>query len=144
MNLNYKLKTIAVILLIVLSGAIGFLVSWIRHPMVFSLQQPDKITMIQTFHYPALFVKQLTGDPDAGRKIFKEFCASCHAEQPVIDVHAPRIKDKKAWQMRKKLGMPLLLQITTQGIGAMPARGGCFECSDQQLQAAIEYLLLDT
>jgi cytochrome c5 len=59
----------------------------------------------------------------------------------VIDVNAPRLGDKKAWLMRQKLGLTNLLKITVNGKGAMPARGGCFECSDKQLLMAIQYIL---
>jgi len=37
--------------------------------------------------------------------------------------------------------MDTLLKMTIQGVGAMPARGGCFECSDGQLKEAIIYML---
>jgi len=30
-----------------------------------------------------------------------------------------------------------MLQRTDEGIGFMPARGGCFECTDQQLLLAV-------
>ena len=79
--------------------------------------------------------------PDAGRKIFKEFCATCHAEQPLIDIRAPRIGDKAIWSALSKQGFATLLKVTIEGRGAMPARGGCFECSDAQLTETIQYIL---
>lgn len=133
MNLRHK---IAMVLLFMLSGILGFTLSWYQHK-----NRVPPIQTIQTFHYPALFVKQLAGDPDAGRKIFNEFCSACHAKEPAIDIHAPRIGDKQAWDARRKLGMTILLQLTIKGVGAMPARGGCFECSDKDLEQAINYLL---
>ena len=39
------------------------------------------------------------------------------------------------------LGMPVLLKLTIDGKGAMPARGGCFECSDEQLMDVIKYIV---
>ena len=133
------IKKILIIAILLLSGLLGFFLSLYLH------QSPQKkstdIQLIETFHYPALFVKQLSGDPNAGRKIFKEFCSACHSKQPSIDIHAPRIGDKKAWDIRRKMGMDLLLKMTINGVGAMPARGGCFECSDQQLRETIRYIL---
>jgi cytochrome c5 len=96
---------------------------------------------MQTFHYPTLFVNQLHGDPKAGEKIYKEYCASCHAPEPIIDVRAPAMNNPKDWQSRRQIGLDNLLTITVKGIGAMPARGGCFECSDDQLKATIAYML---
>jgi len=122
----------------ILSGLLGLLFS-LYHYGKFNLVNSSSTTM-PTFHYPALFVKQLAGDPQAGRKIFKEFCASCHANQPLIEVGAPRIGDQKTWRRLRQAGMAALLKNTITGVGAMPARGGCFECSDEQLQAAISYI----
>lgn len=121
------------------AGASGFLISWYHYKK--PTTPSDNIQVIETFHYPTLFVKQLKGDPLAGKKIFKEFCSACHGSLPTIDVNAPRINDKSAWVFRKKLGKKILLQQTIMGIGAMPARGGCFECSDEQLQLTIDYML---
>ena len=97
--------------------------------------------MIQTFHYPTTFVKQITGDPNAGEKIFKEFCSACHSPNPQIDINAPHIGDKNIWHAYSKLGIDKLLDITIKGKGAMPARGGCFECNDEQLRQSINYIL---
>ena len=126
---------LAVILLLVGSGVLGF---W------FSLSR-ESVSSFQhvrtTFHSPSTFVRQLEGDPEAGSKIFHMFCASCHASAPLIDVEAPPIGDEKRWSLWSKVGRLTLLQLTLQGKGAMPARGGCFECSDAQLMEAIDYIL---
>lgn len=138
------IKRILIVLLLVTSGLAGFIFS-LHHNQnnsVSSEQEiPNDVRVIQTFHYPATFVKQLEGDKEAGRKIFQEFCSACHANPPKIDIRAPRIGDKKTWNQLKKSGVPVLLKITIDGAGAMPARGGCFECSDSQLQETILYIL---
>ncbi|MES2217828.1 MAG: c-type cytochrome [Pseudomonadota bacterium] len=127
-------KSTLIALVLLASGALGFIASW------FHYRQATIVTM-QTVHYPTLFVSQLQGDPHAGEKIFKEFCASCHVSDPIINVKAPAIGDEKAWKFRRQLGMNTLLKITINGVGAMPARGGCFECSDEQLRVTIAYML---
>lgn len=117
----------------ILSGLSGFALSLYVHS--------SRTTLTPTFHQPVTFVKQLAGDAHAGEKIFKEFCATCHAPTPQINVGAPRIGDKKRWERLGKMGMINLLHTTIKGRGAMPARGGCFECSDAQLQETIAYML---
>ncbi len=143
------------IILLAIAGVSGWYFSLHQHPLPAkktidnvsvpslpnNMQQDKSIHLIETFHSPALFVKQLAGDRDAGRKIFREFCATCHAKTPVIEMDAPRLDDKKAWQLRRKMGVDALLTITVNGAGAMPARGGCFECSDEQLRETIQYML---
>jgi cytochrome c5 len=127
-----------IILILFISGLLGLIVSFYFH------QQPEPqadFPVIQTFHAPVTFVKQLAGDRDAGRKIFNEFCSACHAKNPVIDIKAPRVGDRKGWKAPSQLGISTLLKITISGAGAMPARGGCFECSDEQLRETIQYML---
>lgn len=136
-NSMQNLQKILIILILITAGIAGF---------SFSLYQNNNSQkdIIKIYHYPTTFVAQLKGDPEAGKKVFKEFCASCHSESPVIDVHAPRIGDASAWYYRRQLGIDVLLRVTTQGVGAMPARGGCFECQDDELRQAINYILEKT
>lgn len=130
-----------IILILLFSGLLGFIVSYISHKNNIPIEQTTEMKVVRVSHSPATFVKQLVGRADAGEKIFKEFCASCHGKVPVIDIDAPRIGDKKIWARLKKVGKPALLVMTIQSVGSMPARGGCFECSDKQLRQAIEYIL---
>jgi cytochrome c5 len=139
--MRYKQQLVIFIVLLV-SGALGLTLSLYRHPS--ETIKVDGVRTIETFHYPSLFVNQLRGDPRAGEKIFKEFCGTCHREKPMIDVRAPRIGDQAAWKTRRQLGLAILLNITVNGVGAMPARGGCFECSDEQLRETIRYILKNT
>lgn len=123
---------IKIIILLFISGLLGLCVSLYTH------QRSDKQVH---FHTPFSFVNELKNDPKAGEKIFYEFCASCHAKTPIIDVHAPVIGNTSTWRERKKKGIKKLLYNTINGKNAMPARGGCFECEDKELLAAIFYIL---
>jgi cytochrome c5 len=127
------------VLLLVASGVLGLIVSWYVHGS--NDLAVDDVQTVQIFHNPSLFVSQLTGDPQAGRKIYREFCVSCHAKKPVIEVKAPKLGVVKDWKRWRGVSEKLLLEKTIRGVGAMPARGGCFECSDKQLQLTIEYML---
>jgi len=142
--MNKNLCMVFIISALMLSGVGGFFLSIYLHPND-SVPKPEGVNgdvqLIETFHYPSTFVKQLKGDPNAGQKIFKQFCTSCHGNPPMIDIKAPEIGDKKAWHIKQRMGMKALMKITTTGAGAMPARGGCFECSDEQLRETIRYIL---
>ncbi len=135
---------IFIIMLMLVSAVAGFIVSLYFHSQKAQQAAPSIVEQQRTYHYPISFVAQLTDDPHAGEKIFHEFCASCHGKQPLIEVHAPRIGHKKEWEQRRHLNMDTLLLITRNGVGPMPARGGCFECSDEQLKQAIQYIFDNT
>lgn len=73
------------------------------------------------------------------------FSASHHPEDFLNHVRgAPRIDNESDWKPRLKQGMKRLLKHTDEGLNAMPARGGCFECSDAQLILAILAMLPKT
>jgi len=92
-------------------------------------------------HRPQAFLHQIQGTKEEGQAIVQHFCATCHAEHPLIAIGAPRIGHAGDWVARRKQGPVLLWQHTTEGYHAMPARGGCFECSDEQLKKAILVLM---
>ncbi len=95
-------------------------------------------------HHPQEFLKKIAGKKQEGRDIVEHYCATCHAEKPLIPLGAPRMGVPKDWSPRLKQGLNKLLQHTEEGIGLMPARGGCFECSDHQLKLAVMVLLSGT
>lgn len=92
-------------------------------------------------HHPQDFLNSITGSKNEGEQIVKHYCAMCHAEKPLIELGAPRIKNRSDWEPRLQQGMDSIIQHTDEGLNAMPARGGCFECTDKQLRLAIEALL---
>ena len=92
-------------------------------------------------HHPQEFLQSIKGAKDEGEQIVKHFCISCHAIKPMIQLGAPKIDDEHDWMPRVKQGIALLLQHTEEGYNAMPARGGCFECTDEQLNLAVLAML---
>ncbi|MBA4696494.1 MAG: cytochrome c5 family protein [Legionella sp.] len=94
-------------------------------------------------HQPQTFLEKIKGLPDEGQQIRDHFCTNCHGENPLIALGAPRVKVATDWDPRIKAGIALLLKHTREGFNAMPPRGGCFECSDEQLTQAILAMLSD-
>ncbi len=77
-----------------------------------------------------------------GKKIYGEYCFSCHT--PGLS-GAPKLGDKDAWAPRIAKGPALLLQTTIDGIPpAMPPRGLCMGCSDEELEAAVQYMIAES
>ena len=88
-------------------------------------------------HHPQEFLKTIRGAKDEGKQIYNHFCVNCHAQNPIIPLGAPRIGEESDWILRVKQGINVLFQHTDEGLNAMPPRGGCFECTDEQLMLAI-------
>ncbi|KTC97901.1 cytochrome c5 [Legionella geestiana] len=96
---------------------------------------------LATSHRPQEMLESIRGTPNEGTYIVEHFCSTCHALNPQIPLGAPRMGVASDWQARSSQGMEVLLHHTEEGFGAMPARGGCFECTDEQLALAIAALL---
>ncbi len=92
-------------------------------------------------HHPEAFLERIKGTPDEGVQIVDHFCSTCHALRAPIPLGAPKRGMAKDWLPRLEQGMDVLLKHTCEGLRAMPPRGGCFECTDEQLLLAIKALL---
>ncbi|MEQ8858746.1 MAG: c-type cytochrome [Pseudomonadales bacterium] len=81
-----------------------------------------------------------TAPVEPGEQVYNRYCFSCHAAGIA---GAPRVGDMAAWAPRLAKGREALLQTTVQGIApGMPAMGLCSECSDEDLAAAIDYMIV--
>ena len=77
------------------------------------------------------------GKPRSGEAIYASVCKACH-ETGVAG--APKTGDKAAWAPRIASGMAAMLKSAANGKGAMPARGGAPDLSDDELKAAVAFL----
>ena len=75
--------------------------------------------------------------PRSGEAIYNTICKACH-ETGVAG--APKTGDKAVWAPRLATGAAALLKSATAGKGAMPARGGAADLTDDELKAAVTYL----
>lgn len=79
-----------------------------------------------------------TVSADVGKKIVETKCIICHGTGVA---GAPKFGDTAAWKPRLAKGMPTLFSHVKNGFNAMPPKGTCAECSDADLQAALEYMV---
>ena len=68
---------------------------------------------------------------------FNRSCQVCHGTGAA---GAPKVGDAAAWAPRLEKGMPALLESVHNGLNAMPPKGMCFDCSDEDYTALIEYM----
>lgn len=84
----------------------------------------------------------VAGDNLNGEAVFEDACASCHTGGIGGWMSgAPDIDDKEDWQPILVKGVDALTLGTIEGIGEMPPRGKCESCSDEQIRAAVEYMV---
>ena len=74
---------------------------------------------------------------DAGKALYEQTCAVCHGTGVA---GAPKFGDKAAWGPFVAEGMDAMVKKATQGIGAMPPKGGS-TASDADFKAAIQYMV---
>lgn len=70
-----------------------------------------------------------------GKAIYTKACAVCHNNLP------PKLGDKAAWAPRLKAGTDALVASTINGKGAMPPKGGAASLLNEDIKAAVEYIV---
>jgi cytochrome c5 len=73
-----------------------------------------------------------------GQQVYQSSCQACHATGAA---GAPKVGDKEAWAPRIAQGMDTLQKHATEGLRAMPPKGACATCTDEDLKGAIEYMV---
>ncbi len=93
----------------------------------------------------------------SGEEVFKQSCSTCHA---VNFPNAPQVHDTTAWKKKYEISatqakaqfpalggkdleektMDILVSKVRNGNHAMPPKGLCNDCTDQEYQNAIEFM----
>ncbi|CAM2821450.1 c-type cytochrome [Legionella worsleiensis] len=76
---------------------------------------------------------------EPGQATYEQYCIVCHRDGLA---GAPKFGNDSDWKPRLS-GRTIdeLLASSIKGLNAMPAKGTCVECSDEELKAAIQYML---
>ncbi len=82
-----------------------------------------------------------TEEPD-GEAVYNVACLACHGAGVA---GAPKVGDAAAWEPRLAQGMEVLIEHAINGFqgnaGVMPARGGNASLSDEEVAAAVEFMV---
>lgn len=73
-----------------------------------------------------------------GEKAYAATCAACHTSAVM---GAPKLGDKAAWAARIAKGQAALYGSAIDGLKLMPPRGGNAALKDEELKAAVDYML---
>lgn len=79
-----------------------------------------------------------SSEPRSGSEVYSSVCAACHDTGAA---GAPMKGDTAAWSGRMDKGLETLVDHAINGYNAMPAKGGCASCPDEEIEVAVEYLV---
>ncbi|MEI2416013.1 c-type cytochrome [Orrella sp. JC864] len=100
-------------------------------------QQAEPAQAAAAGQKPAAGEAQAAIDP-AGEKLYKTTCFACHGTGVG---GAPKLGDKAAWDKYIETGEDAMLAVVIKGKGIMPPKGGAANASEDELRAAIRYMV---
>nr|WP_240612800.1 c-type cytochrome [Alteromonas flava] len=77
--------------------------------------------------------------PRSGQDIYNQACVACHGSGVL---GAPKLQVAADWQPRlDEKGYDTVWENAINGINAMPPMGTCGDCSNDDIKAAIDYMI---
>ena len=80
-----------------------------------------------------------SADEQPARALYDSVCRACHSPENVM-VSSPKAGDRVEWARRLRKGFEEVTRNAIDGFGAMPPKGGCAQCTPEQIQRAIEFM----
>jgi len=87
---------------------------------------------------PATAPATSSADLAKGKTVYATACFACHGTGAA---GAPKLGDKAAWAPRIAQGMDTLVHNALNGKGAMPPKGGRMDLANDDIEAAVAYLV---
>ena len=78
--------------------------------------------------------------PRSGEDVYNSFCMACHVSGAA---GAPKTGIAADWTARLAAGIDTVYANAINGKGAMPAKGLCGDCSDDEIKASVDYMIKD-
>jgi len=79
-----------------------------------------------------------TGEPRTGQAVYDTKCFTCHATGAA---GAPKFGVVADWAPRIGNGIDSLYANALNGLGGMPAKGLCMDCSEAEIKAAVDHIV---
>jgi cytochrome c5 len=77
------------------------------------------------------------GPARTGDAVYNQFCFACHATGVG---GAPKVHNVAEWSPRLAKGDDAVWTSVTKGLNAMPPKGTCMNCTDDELHAAVAFM----
>ena len=74
----------------------------------------------------------------SGKEVYNGACSGCHLVGAAV---APKFGDASAWSGRIDKGLVTLTTHVIEGYNAMPAKGLCMDCSEEEIANAVKYIV---
>lgn len=88
---------------------------------------------------PEVTVSQPVAKKLPGQETYENHCTVCHATGIA---GAPKFQDSTDWSPRlAKQNIDELVATAIKGLNAMPPKGTCGECSDEEIKNAVQFML---
>lgn len=114
-----------------------------------------KVVMSAFIMSAVLFATVISADVDNGQQELQlaqlsadfnaetTYMASCFACHSTGAAGAPKVGDGNAaeWAPRMEKGMDAVVANAINGLNTMPPKGLCFDCTDDDLRALVEYMV---
>jgi cytochrome c5 len=82
--------------------------------------------------------KAVSSGPRPASEVYSSACAACHDTGAA---GAPKKGDVNAWSPRIDKGLETLVSHAINGYNAMPAKGGCSSCPDEEIEVAVKLMV---
>ena len=81
-----------------------------------------------------------------GQKIYQSVCADCHDGGLWGWLYgAPQLGVQNEWEEFLSRGIPELIDAAIKGTkGGMDPKGGCDDCTNEEIKVAVEYIVSQT
>lgn len=104
--------------------------------------QMKKIIQGNSILIVALLASAPLASAKTAEEVYQQSCKACHQGGLA---GAPKVSDKAAWTKRMaERGKDGLYKSAIKGLKAMPPKGLCMSCSDEELKATVDYILNST
>lgn len=82
--------------------------------------------------------QQAAAGPQSGGDIYNARCAACHGSGLM---GAPKVGNAGDWAARIGQGTETLYKHAINGFNAMPPKGGCTTCSEDEIKSAVDHMV---
>lgn len=79
-----------------------------------------------------------TGGPKSGKEVYTTACTTCHGTGLM---GSPKFGSAADWAPRAAKGLDTLYTHAIVGFNSMPPKGTCATCSDDEIKAAVKYMV---